>query len=344
MPGGATLARAYEEARIERQIAGSLCRPGKAKRHPATCWARSLISCRETVIGFPWFSARKAFLTRDFSVLCAPASWCCTWFSVAQGASWNGNDCRTVLSPLRKKAWVRKHCREVFMLSVASAYFALPVNLLRYAWHGAGELHRGGQSPPPLYPRAPASKIAATRSLRLIPAEASGRAEAASVQNTALSPHPCGLPPAFRERLSDFEAATPAVSATMVNKLTTSRTDRRPGKSPAATRHKTGSAPAAALPGGATLARAYEGRELSAKSPGRVRRSCHPAKIRHQSVARIRRHTPPSGIFSAGAVMPLTRLSKPLDVVSVRMLFQNFMSAVCQERTLPPHSNLMGML
>ncbi len=115
--------------------------------------------------------------------------------------------------------------------------------------------------------------------------------------------------PAFRERLSDVEAATPAVSATMVNKLTTRRTDRRPGKSqpPPGTKPAPHPLP---LPGGATLARAYEGRELSAKSPGRVRRSCHPAKIRHQSVARIRRHAPPSGFFSAGAVMPLTRLSK----------------------------------
>ncbi len=40
----------------------------------------------------------------------------------------------------------------------------------------------------PLYPRAPANNIA---DLSL---QASGRAEAASVQNTALSPHPCGLP------------------------------------------------------------------------------------------------------------------------------------------------------
>ncbi|PCQ63545.1 hypothetical protein CQA51_10135 [Klebsiella pneumoniae] len=53
----------------------------------------------ETVIGFPGSQPGKAFLTRDFSVLCAPASWCFTWFSVAQGASWNGNDYRTVLSP-----------------------------------------------------------------------------------------------------------------------------------------------------------------------------------------------------------------------------------------------------
>ncbi|QGV92076.1 hypothetical protein F7P07_04375 [Klebsiella pneumoniae] len=53
----------------------------------------------ETIIGFLGSQPGKAFLTRDFSVLCAPVSWCCTRFSVAQGASWNGNDCRTVLSP-----------------------------------------------------------------------------------------------------------------------------------------------------------------------------------------------------------------------------------------------------
>ncbi len=139
--------------------------------------------------------------------------------------------------------------------------------------------------------------------------QASGRAEAASVQNTALSPHPCGLPRPSGNVSAILRPSTPAVSATMVNKLTTSRTDRRPGKSqpPPGTKPAPHPLP---LPGGATLARAYEGREVSAKSPGRVRRSCHPAKIRHQSVARIRRHTPPSGIFSAGAVMPLTRLSE----------------------------------
>ncbi|OUK68263.1 hypothetical protein BZY49_07075 [Klebsiella pneumoniae] len=42
--------------------------------------------------------------------------------------------------------------------------------------------------------------------------------------------------PAFRERLSDVEAATPAVSARLVNKLTTGCANRRPGKAPAATR------------------------------------------------------------------------------------------------------------
>ncbi|VGK57826.1 Uncharacterised protein [Klebsiella pneumoniae] len=139
--------------------------------------------------------------------------------------------------------------------------------------------------------------------------QASGRAEAASVQNTALSPHPCGLPRPSGNVSAILRPPAPPVSATMVNKLTTSRTDRRPGKSQPPPGTKAAPHPLP-LPGGATLARAYEGRELSAKSPGRVRRSCHPAKIRHQSVARIRRHTPPSGIFSAGAVMPLTRLSE----------------------------------
>ena len=210
---------------------------------------------------------------------------------------------------LRKKAWVRESTAgKSFMLSVASAYFALPVNLLRYAWHGAGSAQGAASRRRPLYPRAPASKIAATRSLRLIPAGfGSGRGSV----HAKHGPQPASMraAPAFRERLSDFEAATPAVSATMVNKLTTSRTDRRPGKSqpPPGTKPAPHPLP---LPGGATLARAYEGREMSAKSPGRVRRSCHPAKIRHQSVARIRRHAPPSGIFSAGAVMPLTRLSE----------------------------------
>ncbi len=33
------------------------------------------------------------------------------------------------------------------MLSVASAHMALPVSLLRYAWHGAGSA-QGGQPPP----------------------------------------------------------------------------------------------------------------------------------------------------------------------------------------------------
>ncbi len=53
--------------------------------------------------------------------------------------------------------------------------------------------------------------------------QASGQAEAASVQNTALSPHPCGLPRPSGNVSAILRPSAPAVSATMVNKLTTGR-------------------------------------------------------------------------------------------------------------------------
>ncbi|SFY40695.1 hypothetical protein SAMN03159373_0716, partial [Klebsiella quasipneumoniae] len=53
--------------------------------------------------------------------------------------------------------------------------------------------------------------------------QASGRAEAASVQNTALSPHPCGLPRPSGNVSAILRPSAPVVSATMVNKLTTGR-------------------------------------------------------------------------------------------------------------------------
>ncbi len=43
------------------------------------------------------------------------------------------------------------------MLSVASAHMALPVSLLRYAWHGAESAQGAASRRRPLYPRAPAS-------------------------------------------------------------------------------------------------------------------------------------------------------------------------------------------
>ena len=54
--------------------------------------------------------------------------------------------------------------------------------------------------------------------------QASGRAEAASVQNTVLSPHPCGLPRPAGNVSAILRPPAPAVSATMVDKLTTGRT------------------------------------------------------------------------------------------------------------------------
>ncbi|BBR84610.1 hypothetical protein WP4S18E06_36410 [Klebsiella quasipneumoniae] len=70
--------------------------------------------------------------------------------------------------------------------------------------------------------------------------QASGRAEAASVQNTALSPHPCGLPRPSGNVSAILRPSAPAVSVAQVGKSMTGRT-----------------AP-----------------------PGRVRRSRHPAKSR----------------------------------------------------------------
>ena len=55
--------------------------------------------------------------------------------------------------------------------------------------------------------------------------KASGRAEAASVQNTALSPHPCGLPRPAGNVSAILRPPAPAVSARKVNKLTTGRTN-----------------------------------------------------------------------------------------------------------------------
>ena len=131
---------------------------------------------------------------------------------------------------LRERARVRESTAgESLMLSVASAHIALPVNCLRYVTHGAGSAQGAASRRRPLYPRAPASNIAATRSLRLIPAGfGSGRGSVRAKHG----PQPASMraAPAFRERLSDVEAATPAVSATMVNKLTAGRTDSRSGK------------------------------------------------------------------------------------------------------------------
>ncbi|OWB16565.1 hypothetical protein BV409_12025, partial [Klebsiella pneumoniae] len=78
---------------------------------------------------------------------------------------------------------------------------------MRYAWHGAGSAQGAASRRRPLYPRAPASKIAATRSLRLIPAGfGSGRGSVRAKHG----PHPPTRPAAqaVRERLSDIEAAS----------------------------------------------------------------------------------------------------------------------------------------
>ena len=107
--------------------------------------------------------------------------------------------------------------------------------------------------------------------------QASGRAEAASLQNTALSPHGCGLPRPAGNVSAILWPSAPAVSARKVNKLTTGRTNVgrvRRSRHPA----KIGSVPA-------VLAR----RRCACAGLQTVRAGC---------VGRVR-HKPPPGITHA---------------------------------------------
>ena len=140
-----------------------------------------------------------------------------------------------------------------FILFVASAHIALPVNLLRYVSHSAGSAQGAASRRRPLYPRAPASKIATAWYLRLIPAGfGSGRGSVRAKHG----PQPASMraAPAFRERLSDVEAAsTGSFSGPMSGGDSHIGTGpRRPGKR-SATRQNNG---ATGLPGrSSTLAR-----------------------------------------------------------------------------------------
>ncbi len=116
--------------------------------------------------------------------------------------------------------------------------------------------------------------------------QASGRAEAASVQNTALSPHPCGLPRPAGNVSAILRPSAPAVSARKVNKLTTGRTNvgRVRRQPPPGTK----SAPCPlSLPGGAALARAY--RQIRAGCVGRVRHKPPPGITHADSESRHKR-------------------------------------------------------
>ena len=137
--------------------------------------------------------------------------------------------------PCSHYVWQDHNVWQGYNFYVNSGQIALPVDLLRYVSYAAGSAQGAASRRRPLYPRAPASKIAATRSLRLIPAGfGSGRGSVRAKHG----PQPASMraAPAFRERLSDVEAATPAVSAGLVGNFTAGRTHRRPGKASAATR------------------------------------------------------------------------------------------------------------
>ena len=125
--------------------------------------------------------------------------------------------------------------RKKQLFCINSEHIALPKCLLRYVSHGAGSAQGAASRRRPLYPRASASNIATAWCLRLIPAGfGSGRGSVLAKHG----PQPASMraAPAFRERLSDVEAATPAVSAGLVGNFTAGRTHRRPGKASAATR------------------------------------------------------------------------------------------------------------
>ncbi|PKU56225.1 hypothetical protein CP885_14415 [Klebsiella pneumoniae] len=97
--------------------------------------------------------------------------------------------------------------------------------------------HRGGQSPPPPVPPGSASNIATAWCLRLIPAGfGSGRGSVLAKHG----PQPASMraAPAFRERLSDVEAASPgSFSGPMFGGDShTGSGPRRPGKASAAAR------------------------------------------------------------------------------------------------------------
>ncbi len=127
------------------------------------------------------------------------------------------------------------------MSHVISAHIALPINRLRYAWHGAGSAQGAASRRRPLHPRAPASKIATAWYLRLFPAGfGSGRGSVRAKHG----PQPASMraAPAFRERLSDFEAVSTGSFSKNGEKLTAGRTNRRPDKR-SAIRHKTGTVP-----------------------------------------------------------------------------------------------------
>ncbi len=98
-----------------------------------------------------------------------------------------------------------------FMLLVASAHIALPVSFCVMSLMAQGS-HRGRPVAAPCTPglRPAKSPLRGTFDLSL---QASGRAEAASVQNTALSPHPCGLPRPAGNVSAILRPPAPAVSA-----------------------------------------------------------------------------------------------------------------------------------
>ncbi len=121
--------------------------------------------------------------------------------------------------------WSGKNsCFLLFQSRLRSRYFFCVMSLMAQGAH-KGRPVAAALCTPGLWP--PKSPLRGTFDLSR---QASGRAEAASLQITALSPHPCGLPRPSGNVSAILRPPTPAVSASMVNKLKAGRTYRRSDK------------------------------------------------------------------------------------------------------------------
>ncbi len=125
------------------------------------------------------------------------------------------------LQPFRSRT---KGCPVLFPRTLRSRYFFCVMALMAQGAH-RGRPVAAALCTPGLWP--PKSPLRGTFDLSR---QASGRAEAASLQITALSPHPCGLPRPSGNVSAILRPPTLAVSASMVNKLKAGRTYRRSDK------------------------------------------------------------------------------------------------------------------
>ena len=124
-----------------------------------------------------------------------------------------------------QRFWSGKNsCFLLFQSRLRSRYFFCVMSLMAQGAH-KGRPVAAALCTPGLWP--PKSPLRGTFDLSR---KASGRAEAASVQITALSPHPCGLPRPSGNVSAILRPPTPAVSVSMVNKLKAGRTNRRSDK------------------------------------------------------------------------------------------------------------------
>ncbi len=103
-------------------------------------------------------------------------------------------------------------CFVLIPSTLRSRYFFCVMSLMAQGAH-RGRPVAAAPCTPGLWP--PKSPLRGTFDLSR---QASGRAEAASVQNTALSPHPCGLPRPSGNVSAILRPPTPAVSVVMGTK------------------------------------------------------------------------------------------------------------------------------